>query len=324
VVLDKKQKTVPVAQGQLYRVYSGQVALCVNTGKMKGYQIPRADQQPDKTAAPATLPRGHTAHPAVAPKATVAKSAITNTGMNIIALNSPTSLTSFSLSSGGSPPAAGGAPKSASSGVASSSGSSGGSAGQATTAALQAQRFSAMVDDDGCGSGEIVLDESSEVIFQNTVSAGFVHIQWRSISEVFEYLGATLRYQANLEHTPKSIAGHIDGTSAISWAEPPTSWVAMGDQDADAVKEQSKADATDPCSVQPGVCEQHILFSLSDDPNCGLSTSYNDNYYTICESRGAIRDETMSVLSMLNTLVDVANTSSGATPTAPIQLLPIP
>ena len=69
------------------------------------------------------------------------------------------------------------------------------SSGPAMTAALQAGRVSALVSSAGCAPDETVLNLFTEQNFQDA-SERFVHVQWRSVSEIFDYLGAVLRYQA--------------------------------------------------------------------------------------------------------------------------------
>lgn len=88
-------------------------------------------------------------------------------------------------------PAGGGAPQG---GGGASGGTSAAGAMPQVTLALQPSRISAMVHNEACNSDQIVLHPTTERQFERE-NAKFTHIQWRSIAEVIQYLGAIARYQ---------------------------------------------------------------------------------------------------------------------------------
>ena len=292
-------------QGQLYRVYAGQVALCVNAPKMTGdgYEIPVANPAPQSQATGS------------GPTSQIISNILERDSQftgSVIATNAMANLT---MSPPGSSPASPTTTGKGALGGASSSASAGASASQATTAALQAQRFSSMVDDDGCGPAEIVLTQSDEKDFE-AKSENFVHIEWRSVSEIFDYLGAVLRYNDN----PKN------GDKPLSWPEAPASWVATNNESADDVKTASASDITADCgpSQTTDDCKIETLFSLSEGIKGHLRVGYGNSLYSVPDPGVSTTDQTMTVLSMLNTLVNLANTSSNVTTSTPLQLLPLP
>jgi hypothetical protein len=99
---------------------------------------------------------------------------------------------------GGTPPTSGspsgtggtgGAP-----GAPSSSGSSGTAGGMSqVTMALIPSRISAIIPSRYCQKDQLVLSASSEEEFDQTTT-GFAHVEWRSIAEVIQYLGALARH----------------------------------------------------------------------------------------------------------------------------------
>lgn len=75
--------------------------------------------------------------------------------------------------------------------------SSGSGAMPQVTLALQPSRVSGILRDDACQSDQIVLHGESEPEFDQT-SKEFTHVEWRSIAEVIQYLGALLRTHTEL------------------------------------------------------------------------------------------------------------------------------
>ncbi len=322
-------KNSPLNRGQIYRVYAGQVALCINAHKMKevGFRIPVAHENDvpsstdmsslidvptvknviPETSTPAVRPRHETRrqtsnNPVPIPSGTLPNLELDEQfdGVQVMQAYAASALSSPSSSS------TGGGTGTKSSSPASSS-SSGGGASQATTAALQAQRVSSIINDDGCGPGEIVLKQTSEDKF-SLQSQGFVHIQWRSIAEIFEYLGAVLRMNRS-------------NSEAVHWTEPADSWTAVNNEAAKDVKARAGKNFDNFCGPSDD-CAAHVLFDLSEDGPGYLSVSYRNSTYRIPDD--SFNDETKTVLSMLSSLVNIANVSSGITPTTPLQLLPLP
>ena len=60
------------------------------------------------------------------------------------------------------------------------------------TLSLQPGRISAMIDRNVCETDQIVLSPETEVAYRDTTRE-FTHIEWRSIAEVIQYLGALVR-----------------------------------------------------------------------------------------------------------------------------------
>lgn len=265
--------------GQLYRVYSGQVELCVNAQTMEasGYPIP--------PIAPPPAAKG------LSPKAQAAQS-------NAIAAVQSARPVGASANPGGTSSApAGGGPKGGGGPTAGSSSSTGGSA-QGMTAALQAGRVSALVNSDGCYADEVVLKKFTEQDFADA-STRFVHIQWRSVSEIFDYLGAILRYNdrhsSPTQPSPFQFAIVPDPTivSAPDLQPPPTG---------------------------------AILFAVYNNVPGRLYISYNEQFYVVRDTdpKAPGVDYTMPTLSMLSTLVNYASQPSNISTSTPLRLLPIP
>jgi hypothetical protein len=74
------------------------------------------------------------------------------------------------------------------------------------TLALQPSRISAIVPSAMCKGDQFVLHQESEEDFDQE-SQKFTHIEWRSIAEVIQYLGALARYQDR------------HGTNPVGWAD---------------------------------------------------------------------------------------------------------
>ena len=205
-------------------------------------------------------------------------------------------------------PGAGGGSQGGAAKSGSSSQSGGGSSMQVLTAALQAGRVSAIVSSVGSDFDEVVLDEMSERDFQK-ISQKFDHIQWRSVSEVFEYLGAVLRFNERNK-----------GPLTFKYADATTdSWVAR----------ESK---TFPTELFPIKGEPKVFTGTSTvfDAKMGtfghLNIPHNGFVYSVTDGseKDGKRDYSMIVLSMLNQLVDYSSVSGGVSSSTPIRLLPIP
>jgi hypothetical protein len=268
--------------GQLYRVYAGQVALCVDAEvftKATHYSVP-------------PLNRAIT-NPTIADESQwtqgVGKGALVNHGLFLNSMSAgPTAGTPGAAPGAATPKTAGGATSGAA-----------GSASQAVTAALQAGRVSALVDSRGCRPDEIVLDQSSEDDFASE-SKGFIHVQWRSVSEIFEYLGAVLRANER-NKTDLAFTTAVDASIKVD---------------------------TEAGKVYP-TTGKALLFRVHQKAILGgpLSVSYNNAFYGVDESllKDTDHNYTMTILSMLSNLVDLAaQPSIGASSSQPLRLLPIP
>lgn len=279
--------------GQLYRVYSGQVAVCVNPDLFKNYKVPMIDNKDRSNGAGTTVPRTST-------DASQALGRVIVQGVHFYSMNvsgmQPSTTTGQGAGKTGSASASAGAP-------------TGGSASQALTAALQASRVSAVVDSDGCKSDEIVLDPTDEHGFADN-SAKFIHVQWRSVSEIFDYLGAMLRMNEQLNATQPSVT--YDKTVTKD---------ANGDFD---------FAVTPDYSIQGTVKgKPETLFSIHQRSVLGGPVSVSDGFavYGVNDmpASDVRRDNTLTTLSMLNTLVDLSSqATTGPSSSQPLRLLPIP
>jgi hypothetical protein len=288
--------------GQLYRVYAGQVALCVS-GNIGNFQVPEI--------AP---PRPVTPPPHVN-AATYKHSQAVGMVLKRLALAA-----AVQTSSGTANPSGGGATKGAAGGPSPSAG--GGSSTQGMTAALQAGRVSAIVAADGCKFDQIVLDQFEEGDFQ-TASQSFIHIQWRSLSEVFDYLGAILRYNER-HHKPE-----LEPSTAPSCSTPPSSTSSPA-----ALPENLRSPFQFPVCGDPSVVkvsefptepQSAILFAVYHGIIGNLSVRHNGKLVEIADSNpnSPKSNYTRTVLSMLSALVNYAAQPTVST-TTPLRLLPIP
>jgi hypothetical protein len=294
------------SDAQLYRVYAGQVALCVDDGVFTDYRLPRiyypsdVQRYPLPQLPPAPAPGAP--KPGAKPKLGAENYALAlgkGGGGSPNGGNSNTNTTINSAS--GSGPKGSGSPGNANSATSS----------QATTAPLQAPRVSAIVNSSDCGPAEIVFNHMTENAFEDH-SAEFVQIQWRSLTEVFEYLGAVLRNRP-LEH---------------AWTEQSDQWVAEDTSTIPSADER----AANAARRQPS-CPVAYLFNLShpapaqSDPreknNSYVSVVYRGDYYSVASDWTGC-NHSMQVLTMLTTLVDLANASTNVTTSQPLQLLTLP
>jgi hypothetical protein len=274
--------------GQLYRVYSGQVELCADSTKMVkvGYSIPE-----------------------------LTNDVLADNGLfNKAAAGGPfMSLPTGPTGSGGGATAGSGA----SGGAHGASGqpTPGAGSGSALTAALQAGRVSALVSSEGCYPDEYVLDSVTEDRFQEA-SERFVHIQWRSVSEIFDYLGAVLRYQANPKNKlPLRLVWTNESVqdSTIQYAQ---NLFDMPPPEGAAERQQHGSESM----------SSSILFAVYPDWLSDISASYDGESFAPkkVDPKDPTADYTMPILSMLSTLVDYASQPGTISTSAPLRLLPIP
>jgi len=170
---------------QLYRQYASQVVLCTNDPKIDtaattrsavGQTVTKREKEkPLVSAAQLQFQKDLTAMSSLAKTKPSPAAAATTGGVN---------------NSQGSPTKAGSAP----------SGNSP-SAAASMTAAMQANQISAIVHLEICHKDQLVLPASTERASEINDARTFSHIEWRSISEIIQYLGAIVR---NQNRTPTS------------------------------------------------------------------------------------------------------------------------
>jgi hypothetical protein len=189
---------------------------------------------------------------------------------------------------------------------------SGAGSGAAMTAALQAGRVSALVDADGCHPDEYVLNQFTERDFQ-LASERFVHIQWRSVSEIFDYLGALLRYQARNKDTPLYLVWPKYPDKTIQDTPP---------KDQIANEQPSQQTSTSIAAPSPAP----IIFAVFSNGSSDIRASYNGESVAPndVDPKNPTADNTLWILSMLSTLVNYASQPSTISTSAPLRLLPIP
>jgi hypothetical protein len=169
------------------------------------------------------------------------------------------------------------------------------SSNQALTVALQAGRVSALVDSDGCHADEVLLPRLPEKEFAD-VSKRFVHIQWRSVSEIFDYLGAILRYNERGTSQPAPFQFEITPDPIVK---------------------------SSPSTVSPSSA---ILFAVYKNVRGRLYINLDGDFYVVRDTdpNSPGMDYTMPILSMLSTLVNEASQPNAISTSTPLRLLPIP
>jgi len=192
------------------------------------------------------------------------------------------------------------------------------------TAALQAGRVSAIVDAGGCNTDQIVLTKFSERDFE-TVSQNFIHIQWRSVSEVFDYLGAILRYNERgpriESSTPSSCPSTTPSPTTPSQnpldvnLRSPFQFLVCPDSSVQRVSIPNDNALSRPA----------ILFATYQDIVGGLAVKHNGKIFIIPDQNPQYTgtDYTRTILTMVSSLVNYAAQPTVST-TAPLRLLPIP
>jgi hypothetical protein len=205
------------SHGHLYRVYPGQLLLCVDDPQITllgvgSFRIPpgpveeydlRRYRRGAALVVPTSQPQSLIRLAAYRPANILSDVPF---GIHRIAatesLTQIQPLTSLGTGAGGSPPPSS-TPSSAGSGKgaqgASPAGSnSSGASNQGAVVALQAQRMSAIVWGGACQRNEIILPDSIDERGLSEESKRFVYIYWRSLWDVFQYLGAVLRANDHL------------------------------------------------------------------------------------------------------------------------------
>jgi hypothetical protein len=263
---------------QFYKEYPAQIVLCVNTtdGEFDGYEIASFPQAVKDKVDQAEEGDGQRSR---AEAATVTLGA--HGGGQQPGGGQPT---------GGPSGGAQGASPSASTG---GSGGTAGAMGQVTLNLLPS-RVSAMVSNSTCDTDQIVLDANTEKDFEEH-SSNFTHIEWRSIAEVIQYLGALARY--NTIHSTVS--------EQVSWGQ------------------------ENPSS--PGNLEANTLFTIkkfsqNDEDGAGahgrIKVSYAGSDYGILGVDELPFDHSLQSIAMLNELIAIAKISGSLPVSQPVQVLP--
>jgi hypothetical protein len=183
------------------------------------------------------------------------------------------------------------APESAPGGRAGSTAGNTGSAMPAVSASLQENRVGAFLRANDCYADQTVREPTTETDFKRyTETLG--HIEWRSVAEVFQYLGAVLR-------RPEGITWHVRREHEV-----------VGSSDG-AVPDTMFA-------LRPAASGEGKRGTLKID--------YRGEGYSIGSGRlGAaaqVDDQSLLVLSLLSELVNSAKISSDIPVTQQLQVLP--
>ena len=164
---------------------------------------------------------------------------------------------------------------------------------------LQPSRISALIAKESCTADQIVLDAGSEADFERD-STKFTHVEWRSIAEVIQYLGALLRY--------KDSNGAAD---AVSWE--------FRDSDGNAVEDKGR-------NVFDVLFTAHRRSVGDESSNARraerVSVNYRGDVYALNALSARPRDRSLEVLSMVNELISIAKISGSLPVSQPVQVLP--
>jgi hypothetical protein len=247
------------ATGQLYRIYPNQVVLCV-AGNIHGI-----------TVYPTNLAKeeGETQAAALGLAAAAKPGGGGGGGGGGTGTATPSATSTSSTQSAASSPSRG----------------SSGSAMPAISAVLQVNRISAILSSEECIPDQLVLQRSTETAFSKA-STKFAHIEWRSVSEIFQYLGASLRN--------------------------PVSWTASRDHEAVTIGGPDEYKG------------QQTLFSIDASQNNvnGLTVAYKGNVYSVPDELTYSDDHSRQALTILSELVNAAKVSSDIPVTPQIQIIP--
>jgi hypothetical protein len=105
-------------------------------------------------------------------------------------------------------------------------GSGTGGAMPAVTLALQPNRISAMLHLETCEKDQLVLPTGTEEDFDDD-SRSFTHVEWRSIAEVIQYLGALARYQQDNAAPLLSTLGRGANETLFAYVDGPAGRVSV-------------------------------------------------------------------------------------------------
>jgi hypothetical protein len=171
-------------------------------------------------------------------------------------------------------------------------GNSGAGSPSSVNASLQENRVGAFLRADDCYADQTVREPTTETEFRKyTETLG--HIEWRSIAEVFQYLGAVLR-------EPRGITWEVKADNTVVGSNP-----------------QSKRDSLfvlrDPKSAD--YAQTKVRVNTQD----GLLAIGGGEFDT---ASGVVSDQSLIVLSMLSELVNSAKISSDIPVNQQLQVLP--
>lgn len=290
--------------GRLYRVYAGQLVMCTDSTDIDGQYIPpmyhyvppvgpvrkkpATDERPVDLRNPPIISlislaafrpdiEAHSMFSALIEQVAATSPKSSNPG----GPGPSTTPSSSSPSGGGSKGGGGGG----------GSGSSGAGSSQASQPALQAPRLSAIVSGDACRRDQIILPRQFTDTFLSNQSTTFVHVYWRSLADIFQYLGAVLRANDNASYQV-----HVKPDNAI---------------------------ATDPPQAAPEGYNTKI-FAVTRDERGDLTVRYNGSRYSVSNPTPPNRDFTRQVLTIVSLLVNLAAQGNISETSAPVRLLPIP
>jgi uncharacterized membrane protein YgcG len=266
---------------QFYKEYPAQVVLCVRTdpltGEFFGHRI--APKSPDES-------RALTSNNASAASA----ARVQGDKENLAAYSA------FFSFMGGKPPGNGNSQSgnSSSTSAGAPSGGGGGGGGGAgggsgampqVTLALQPSRISAVLHSETCDTDQIVLPPSTEELFHDR-SRQFTHIEWRSIAEVIQYVGAVARFQDRHPRQPLPQWTGVSGNAVVT----------------------------------------HRLFTYQEGGSGRIYAHYAGDDFTVPmspkTSEPPVDDHSLQTLALLNELIGIAKISGSLPVSQPVQVLP--
>jgi hypothetical protein len=188
-------------------------------------------------------------------------------------------------------PAAGGAGGGGGGGGAGSGGGTG--AMPQVTLALQPSRISGMLRSNECKGDQMVLPEESEEHFERE-SGKFTHVEWRSIAEVIEYLGAVAR-------TEEGEVNKITDSDEMVQTVNNSGMLKIGDD----------------------VDETLFTYGHGRAGKDGISVKYRGTEYRVpSRELASKKDHSLEALAMLNELISIAKISGGLPVPQPVTVLP--
>lgn len=322
-------------RSQLYRVYPGQIVMCVDHSTIGGNKVPVISPFSDKTSKGEPNPRAPTAlqthsapflQLALASEAGVQSDATSGGTFDLAAVAAPFALPAPSSGTGTGSSGSTSTPSASSPGGGSKGGGGSPAASstpsQATIPALQASRISALVTDDGCQHDQVILKDFSDDHFSEK-SSQFVHVYWRSVTEVFQYLGAILRYNDG-PGQGKAFAVPISPDPMVARATIPADSSQTANLQCAIILPKDYKPASDPSKTSNGPCAK--LFEVREGGLGSLRVSYNERYYAVADidPHSPKADYTRPLLSVMSTLVNLASQPSSIQPSTPLRLLPLP
>jgi hypothetical protein len=288
----------------LYRVYPGQLLMCLHREDIDNHTIPRMPHFSADNADP-RFRVGASRYPeydSLIHFAAFRPDILTFDGFSSLirkvewlqpltgtGAGGPTSPSTPSPSPGGG---GGGGGK----GAGSAGAPSGGSSTQGTVPALQAPRMSAIVSSPSCQRDQVVLPTTFSDPFLSHESTKFVHVYWRSLSEVFQYLGAVLRSN-DANQTVYTVPVFPDPNILY--------------------------DYSNPTGKGPGAFEATIFAVTRDGPG-RLKVDYNGVSYAVENPTPTKSNFTRPILAIVSTMVNLAAQQNLSASSSPVRFLPLP